>query len=182
MRAAPGQGGGAVYFLGTLPGTSSLARDGVAMFALLHRALGQGALTLGRAQSRVAGAGALGANPGLWQPVEARTANSFAEDLPLHAGVYASGEQLVALNHPPSEDAAQALTTTQLNELFARLDFQVLTDTLEDSRSLTNEVWRTFLIGVAAALLAEALLCLPGKREPPAGTRAARPFATAATP
>ena len=181
MRAAPGQGGGAAYFLGTLPGTSSLARDGVAMFALLHRALGQGALTLGRAQARVAGAGALGPDPGQWQPVEARAAGGFAEDLPLHAGVYASGEQLVALNHPPGEDAAQALTNAQLDELFAGLDFQVLTDTLEDSRSLTNEIWRTFLIAVAAAILAEALLCLPGRRELPAGTRAARPFATAAT-
>ncbi len=181
MRAAPGQGGGAVYFLGTLPGTSSLARDGVVMFALMHRALGQGALTLGRAQARAAGPGALGPNPEQWQPVDAHAVNSFAEDLPLHAGVFASGERLVALNHPSSEDVPQVLTTAQLGELFAGLDYQVLTDTLEDSRSLTNEVWRTFLIIVAVAILGEALLCLPGRRELPAATRATRPFATAAT-
>ena len=181
MRAAPGQGGGAVYFLGTLPGTSSLARDGVVMFALLHRALNQGALTLGRAQSRVAGVGALGTDPTQWQSVEEGAANRFVEDLPLHAGVYASGDRLVALNHPPSEDVPQALTTAQLNELFAGLDFQVLADTLENSRSLTNEVWRTFLIVVAAALLGEALLCMPGRREPPASARVTRPFATASS-
>ena len=32
------------------------------------------------------------------------------------------------------------------------------------SRSLASEVWRTFLLFMAAALLIEALLCLPGKR------------------
>ena len=178
LRAAPGQGGGAAYFLGTLPGASSLARDGVVMFALLHRALGQGALTLGKAQSRVAAAGALGPDPGQWQPVDARAARSFAEDLPLHAGVFTSGERFVALNHPPSEDVTQALSTAQLNELFAGLDFQVLTDSLEDGHSLTNEVWRTFLLAVAAAILGEALLCLPGRREPAVGVREGRPFAS----
>lgn len=180
MRSAPGQGG-AVYFLGTLPATSSLARDGVVMFALMHRALGQGALTLGRAQARMAGAGALGPDPGRWQPVDARTVNSFAEDLPLHTGVFTSGERLVALNHASSEDVAQTISTAQLDELFAGLDFQVLTDSLDDTRSLTNEVWRTFLIAVAAAILGEALLCLPGRRELPAAPRVARSFAAAGT-
>ena len=181
MRSAPGQGGGAVYFLGTLPATSSLARDGVVMFALTHRALGQGALTLGRAQARIAGAGALGPDLGQWQSVDARVVNSFAEDLPLHAGVFTLGERLVALNHPPSEDVAQMLSTAQLGELFAGLDFQVITDSIEDTRSLTNEVWRTFLIAVAATILGEALLCLPGRRELPVTARPTRAFA-AATP
>jgi hypothetical protein len=54
-----------------------------------------------------------------------------------------------------------------LDELFAGLDFHVLTNTLEDGHTLTNEVWRTFLLAMAVALLGEALLCMPGKREVP---------------
>jgi hypothetical protein len=41
----------------------------------------------------------------------------------------------------------------------------VLTDSLEDGRDLTNEVWRTFLIAMAIAIIAEALLCMPERRE-----------------
>ena len=165
-RAAPGQGGGGnAYFLGTLPGTSSLARDGVVLFALLQRALNEGAETLGKAQARFAGAHALGDNPGEWHPVDGQETNGFAEGLPLHAGVVASGDRLVALNRPPGEDLPQTLPATRLNELFAGLDFRVLADTLEDSRSLTNEVWRTFLMVMAVCILGEALLCLPPKRE-----------------
>ncbi len=182
VRASPGQGSGNAYFLGTLPGTSSLARDGVVMFALLHRALNEGALTLGKAQARSAGAQALGPDPGQWHPVDTQEAANFAEGLPLHAGVFASGDRLVALNRPPGEDLPQTLSTARLNELFAGLDFRVLTDTLEDSRSLTNEVWRTFLIALAACLLGEALLCLPPRREVPAGARKSDAFPATAPP
>ena len=170
VRASPEQGSnGNVYFLGTLPGASSLARDGVVLFALLHRALGEGALTLGKAQVRAAAVHALGPDPGQWHPVETTEPTGFAEGLPLHAGVLASGERLVALNRPPGEDAPETLSTARLNELFAGLDFRVLADTLEDSRSLTNEVWRTFLLTMAFCLVGEALLCLPPRREAAAG-------------
>lgn len=166
LRAAPGQqGNGNAYFLGTLPGTSSLARDGVVMFALLHRALNEGAVTLGKAQARAAGVGALGPDPGQWHPADGADAASYTASLPLHAGVLMAGDRLVALNRPPSEDQPQTLSTPRLNELFAGLDFQVLADTLEDNRSLTNEVWRTFLLVVAACLLGEALLTMPPRRE-----------------
>lgn len=166
VRAAPGQqGNGNAYFLGTSPGNSSLARDGVVMFALLQRALNEGALTLGKAQARVCAAGALGPDPGQWQPADGTEANSYAAGLPLRASVVASGDRLMALNRPPSEDQPQTLSSTRLNELFAGLDYQVVADTLENNRSLTNEVWRTFLLVVAACLVGEALLTLPAKRE-----------------
>jgi len=155
--------GGNVYFLGTLPGpgSSSLARDGVVMFALLHRALNEGATSLGKAQQRFASANALGADPSKWKPVEQKAS------LPLRAGVVASGDNLIALNRPPGEDQPQVLSMPALDELFAGLDFHVLTNTLEDGHTLTNEVWRTFLLAMAVALLGEALLCMPGKREVP---------------
>lgn len=165
MRAASDRAGG-VYFLGTLPGpgASSLARDGVVMFAMLHRALNDGARSLGKAQQRVAAASSLGGDLSKWKPADPKAAEIVSASLPLRAGVVASGDKLTALNRPSGEDDAQVLTTTSLNELFAGLDFRVLTDNLEDGRSLTNEVWRAFLIAMALALIAEALLCMPEKR------------------
>ena len=160
--------GGSVYFFGVLPasGDSSLARDGVVMFALLHRALEQGAHTLGKAQQRIASATALGTDPGKWRPVEQKEHGEvvLSASLPLRAGIVTAKDQIIALNRPLSEDQPDALSTPELNELFTGLDFRVLTDTLEDSRSLTNEIWRTFLIAAAIALLGEALLCMPPKR------------------
>ena len=52
-----------------------------------------------------------------------------------------------------------------LHELFAGLDYRRLEDTVENSRGLTSEVWRTFLIAAALFLLGEALLCMPARRE-----------------
>ncbi|HEX4083566.1 MAG TPA: BatA domain-containing protein [Chthoniobacteraceae bacterium] len=155
--------GGGVYFLGTLPdsGSSSLARDGVVMFAMLHRALDQGAATLGKAQQGYAAANALGPDPSLWKPVEQGTP---LIEMPLHAGVVASGDRLIALNRPPGEDAVPVVSDAGIRDLFSGLDYRVLTGTLEDKRSLTNEVWRTFLICMALAILGEALLCMPPRK------------------
>jgi hypothetical protein len=166
MRSTAGPRG-SVYFLGTLPGpgASSLARDGVVMFALLHRALNEGARTLGKAQQRLASVSALGGDTAKWRPVERIRDALSSESLPLRAGVVTSGDQIIALNRPPGEDQPETLSTTDLNELFAGLDFRVLTDTLEDGRTLTSEVWRTFLIAMALALVGEALLCMPPRRE-----------------
>jgi hypothetical protein len=159
--------GGNVYFLGTLPGpgSSSLARDGVVMFAMLQRALNQGVATLGKAQQHYASAIALGDDPGKWHPVAPENGTVMPEELPLHAGVFSFKDRLIALNRPPGEDQPQTLSSSDLNDLFAGLDFHVLNDTVENGHNLTNEVWRTFLLLVAMALVGEALLCMPPRRE-----------------
>jgi hypothetical protein len=159
---------GNAYFLGTLPGpgASSLARDGVVMFALLHRALNQGVATLGKAQQRYASAAVLGDDPTKWKLVEPENEAVVPDNLPLRAGVVSSGDKLVALNRPPGEDQPGTLASSDLNDLFAGLDFHVVNDTLENGRNLTNEVWRTFLMLVALALIGEALLCMPPRPEP----------------
>lgn len=178
MRSSLEQAGG-VYFLGTLPGpgASNLARDGVVMFALAHRTLNHGARMLGKAQQREAGAGSLGADVARWRPLEAGAEGVASINLPLRAGILGSEDRLAALNRPLGEDRLQMLSATTVNELFAGLDFRLLTDSLEDGRSLTNEIWRTFLLLMAAAIVGEALLCMPSRREAVrmAGRREERP-------
>jgi Aerotolerance regulator N-terminal len=166
MRSSQDQAG-RVYFLGTLPSpaASSLARDGVVMFALLHRALNYGAQSLGKAQQRWASATALGNDPGQWHAADEKAKAVLSADRPLHAGVAAAGDRLIALNRPPGEDDPQTVGATELDALFSGLDYRVLTDTLEDRRSLTNEIWRTFLMAMALALIGEALLCMPPRAE-----------------
>jgi hypothetical protein len=158
---------GNAYFLGTLPGSSSssLARDGVVMYALLQRALNQGAATLGTAQQRYASAAVLGDDPAKWKLVAPDDASILPQNLPLRAGIVSSGDRLVALNRPPGEDQPATLAQSDLNDLFSGLDFHVVNSTLENGHSLTNEVWRTFLFLAALALVGEALLCMPPPRD-----------------
>ena len=97
--------------------------------------------------------------------MEQKSEALISATLPLRAGVLVAGEQVTALNRPPGEDQPGVISVPALSELFAGLDFRVLTDSLEDGRNLTNEVWRTFLIAMAVAILGESLLCMPGRRE-----------------
>lgn len=162
-----GTGEGGAWFLGTLTGagSSTLARDGVVMFAMLHRAMQEGARGLGKAQQREVGVTALGKGDlGEWKRRGGETV--LSSEQPLRAGVVESGERMIALNRPLREDRPETLGKTVLDELFAGLDHHLIEDQVENETSLASEVWRTFLILMAVALLAEALLCMPGKREP----------------
>ncbi len=159
-------GEGSAWFLGTPtgPGFSSLARDGVVMFAMLHRALQEGARGLGKAQQREASATALGSgDAGVWK--RQGTLAVLSSEQPLRAGVVENGERIAALNRPLREDRPETLGKAVLDELFAGLDHHLIEDQVESEASLASEVWRTFLFLMAAALLGEALLCMPGKRE-----------------
>lgn len=158
-------GDGNAWFLGTLPGSgsSSLARDGVVMFAMLHRALNEGARNLGKAQQREAGASALGSGDlSVWKR---HGETILSSEQPLRAGIVENGERLVALNRPLREDRPEMLGQAALAELFAGLDYHTIEDQVENNASLASEVWRTFLFVMALALLGEALLCMPAKRE-----------------
>ncbi|MDB6071032.1 MAG: hypothetical protein JWL81_2203 [Verrucomicrobiales bacterium] len=191
LAQAARDGGNGAYFLTTLPtvGDSSLARDGVVMFAMLHRALQDGAATLGNARQKSAAVDALGAEPAAWKRLDIENADSVLPvDRPLRAGVLeraAGGSAgsadnnsgagaatggtgkdslLIALNRPPDEDAPQTVGRAVLEELMAGLDWRLLERTLENEKSLTSEIWRTFLLLMAAALVLEALLSMPPRR------------------
>ena len=146
----------------------SLARDGVVMFAMLHRALNEGARSLGKAQQRDASATALGSGDlSAWKRHGPAILSS---EQPLRAGIVENGDRLVALNRPLREDHPETLGKAALAELFAGLDYHVIGDQVENDASLASEIWRTFLFVMALALLGEALLCMPAKRDPQPST------------
>ena len=175
MRALPDTDSdevhGSAVFLSALPGTghSTLARDGVVLFAALHRLLQAGAGSLGNAQVKEAGRGALGTQAALWKPNTEAQGEAVASPpsflRPLQAGIYQNGEQLVALNQSERENQLRYLHPDQVAPLFQGLDFRILTTNVQDGGELASEVWSTFLLLMAALLVLEALLSLPALGE-----------------
>ena len=175
--------GGAVYFLSTYPTPthSNLGRNGVTLFALVHRALEFAAESQGAAKQLTAGTEPAKQVADMeWVTAEAHAAR-VAEDKsytpPIAAvrsfvsGIYRlkgeETEQYVALNRPASEvRSSAALANDEIRELLTGLDFQILEGELNPSRSLASEIWRVFVVLMGLALLAEAFLCLPDKPEP----------------
>ena len=122
--------------------------------------------SLGKAQHRSAGSDVLADQAAAWKPMGIEGDPRLSMDRALRAGIleHPSGGLRVALNRPLGEDDPTALGETALEEIFAGLDWRLLERTLENDKSLTSEIWRTFLILMAAAIIFEALLCMPRKR------------------
>ncbi len=162
---------GHAYFCTTLPQAaySSLAQDGVAFYVMLHRCLDLGAASLGKARHYTAGS--LAANEVKdWEPLDDRLKNIVSLDRPNRAGAFRRGEQLVAVNRPPLEDAPQTLTAEDLAQLFGQLNYRLMEDQVENQSGLASEIWKLFLVAMALALVAEAWLCLPEPKAPAVAT------------
>jgi hypothetical protein len=84
----------------------------------------------------------------------------------INAGAYQNGENWLALNRPPAEDAAPVLDAGQVERLFSGLDFRHVEQNIGDTGSLASEIWRAFLVLMGVALFTEACLCLPEKKLP----------------
>ncbi len=154
------EGMGAAYFLGALPqvGQSTMARDGVVFYVLLHRALQQGASAI--APARVVEAG-LDALPGEgWNPVDAENV-ALEEERAFQPGVFEREGLLRALQRPAAEDGIMTLPEDTLRGLMGDLTYQVVKDEAGKQDSLISEIWRTFLVLMALALLVESFLTLP---------------------
>jgi hypothetical protein len=153
---------GGVYFLATTPSPSdsSLAADGVVLYVALQRAIATGSESLGNTRQMIAGQPTLDTT---WQPL-ATGEEALSSEYSYQAGVYASDERLMAINRSSAEALAPALSAEQVDGLFAGLDFDRVTDQAGNLTSLTREIWRVFLVGMIAALVVEAGLCLPKPR------------------
>lgn len=155
---------GHAWFCGIYPllESSSLLEDGVAFYVSLQRAIELGATASGKTQVRE-----LNLTDELsdkWEVVEAidSEANSDIEKQ-LLAGVFRLEDQTRAYNRPKNEGTQKVLSVEKIQEIFGDLKIQMLLDEAGQKNELVREIWRVFIYLVALALLAEALLSLPGK-------------------
>jgi hypothetical protein len=156
---------GGVYFCATTsdPGDSSLAANGVVLYVLVQRALAAGDAALGPLRQLVAG-DAENEQPAQWRQLAGRP-DAVSTEYPHHAGVYQSGDKLLAVNRSSREDLAAVLSDDRVADLFKGLDFTRLDDRAGHLSHLVEEVWRQFLVAMMVSLLIESALCLPRRRD-----------------
>lgn len=159
---------GAMYFLATWPVAthSSLDREGITLFAMLHRAIAGGAESLGAAKQFDAGSIPSRAVSSLPVLAPKSATSALAQSRPYRAGIYGKPDQLIALNRPLVEDDSPPMPAAEMESLFAGLDYQVIDDKLGSGQSLASEIWKTFVILMGLALLAESILCMPPRPAP----------------
>ena len=166
----PGADG--VYFWATTPAPrdSSLAAEGVVLYAVVQRAIDRGLAVLGKARQADAGAaGELADAAEPWQRL-AGPGDAVSTEIGLHAGVFAAGERLLALNRPTAEDAARVVADDRIDGLFRDLTMTRIRGRAGSGDSLVQEIWRAFLIARLLALIVEGLLSMPRRQqEPPLG-------------
>jgi hypothetical protein len=157
---------GAVYFCGLSPepAATSLATDGIAFFALLHRVLQKGVTSGARSQQWDAGADAL--TDGSWERL-GTPADAAGAERSLQAGAYQSGDRFRALNRPVEEGDPRRIDDGELGSLLAGFDYRVIEGKAGEGGALANEIWRSLMILMAVALLAEAILCMPPAADAP---------------
>jgi hypothetical protein len=155
---------GGAYFCATTtdPGDSALAADGVVLYVFVQRVLAAGASALGKARQLVAGEA--GEQPAGWRQL-AGPADAVSTDYVHHAGVYAAGDRLLAVNRAVAEDQTAVLAPERVAELFRGLNFTRVDDQAGSTAGLIQEVWRPFLVAMLIALLVEAGLCLPRRAQ-----------------
>lgn len=160
LRAATD--GGAVWFCSTLPvsSASTLVSNGVTFYIMLQRALARGAAALGTARHLPAGSPAL-QTVSEWSGLDELSAETLVSQRAITAGLYRSGERLLAVNRPLEEDSSAVISDDTLAQVLAGLEYTRIDDTVGGASQLASEIWRTFLILMLIALIAEALLCVP---------------------
>lgn len=156
---------GGVYFCSTLPTAefSSLERDGVVFYVMMQRALAEGCSTLADASQRDAAVDAL-TDRDQWEAIAPEGNAASLSQRGLHAGVYRDETYWVAVNRSQAEDVAKPAPIESVDSIFEGLSYRRIDVEVGDTSSLANELWRTFLIAMAVALIVEAVLSLPSKK------------------
>ncbi|MGB7346392.1 MAG: BatA domain-containing protein [Pirellulaceae bacterium] len=155
---------GGVYFCttSTAGDQSSFAKNGIVMYVVVQRAISQGLSALGQTVQRVAGN--IAEPTEAWRQVAGPT-ETLSSQYAFQSGVYQVGEaedaQWLAVNRSLKEDQRDTLADKQLSALFAGLDFSRVDDSAGSLSGIVREIWRVFLLLMIAAMLLEALLCIP---------------------
>jgi hypothetical protein len=165
---------GGVYFCATTTDLkdSTLAPNGVVLYAALQRALASGAAVLGNTRQLTAGSPPTDITAA-WSKL-AGSETALSTEYPFQAGVYSAGDRTLAVNRPAAEDAASIVPATRVEQLFQGLDFVQVEGEAGSTNSLMQEIWRLFLTAMMIALVAEAALCLPKISRPQAAVQGGR--------
>jgi len=155
---------GSVCFCGLSPDAeaTSLAEDGVAFFAVLHRLLGRAASSGSLAQHWEAGPGTLA--DGDWERL-AGFGEAAGVERGFQAGVYRNGARWRAVNRAADEASTLTLGPDALGELLEGFDYRMIAAKAGEGGALAHEIWRSLVALMGVALLVEAILCLPAAPE-----------------
>ena len=175
-RAADNSG---IYWCTTLPTPrdSSLAGEGIVLYAVVQRAIDRGLLPLLGARQLEAGAESAaaargGAGEAAWERLAGSSA-TLSTEVGLHSGVYSAGGRLVAVNRPAAEDAAAKISDERIDSLFRGLSYSRISGQAGAGESVVQEIWRAFLIAMLGALVLEGILSMPRRARPAAVGKAA---------
>jgi hypothetical protein len=169
-------GRGEIYFCASLPANDwSTLSDGDVLVPMLQRMLQSGARRLQNAVMAICGDLPAGLAQLSWSGV-----SEGARNPKIHAGVYKSGDRLLAVNRPATEDEPERLDSSRAMALFGDLPAQVFRDVGSRADQLQGEIWRLFLFGMMIFLLVEGWLILPQTRRAEETPRAAKPRPEAA--
>jgi len=158
-------GKGEIYFCASLPNLEwSTLADGPVIVPMLQRLLQTGARRL--QQVSMGSCGELSATDRArqWTCVD----STASKNIQLQAGVYRSGEKLVAVNRPLAEDEPEILDTDETRNLFRGVTFQLWEERESRGQVLQREIWRVFLFAMLGFLLVEGFLLLPKQQAPTA--------------
>lgn len=154
-------GGGQVLFVGTLPEANwSDLGDGPVLVPMLQRLLEAGSGRLSPYRMVAAGE---------WVPDRAAswmslTSDNETADPAVEAGVYRSGEQLIAVNRPAREDLPEVLGREDAIRLFGEVPVKWFGDDAGAFRAPEGELWRLLVGAILILLMAEGWLSLPERR------------------
>jgi hypothetical protein len=161
-------GKGEVYFCASLPQAdwSSLG-EGPVLVPMLQRLLVTGGRHLQQASFADCGELSSVDLARQWVSVD----STRQKDIRFEAGVYRSGDRLLAVNRPPAEDEPDILDADETRKLFVGLPVQTLEERQFGVGQLQGEVWRVFVFAMLLFLIGEGILILPGRSPAPSPAR-----------
>ncbi len=162
-----------IYFCGTraTDDHSTLARNGIVLYAVIQRALAEGAESLAAARQVVAGS-VDGVQAERWQRLSSDE-TAVSTRYRFHAGAYEEDERLYAVNRSVEEDRPLIVDPERMAGLFQGLQFDRVDEQIGEDNALLREIWATFLFLMLLALIVEAALSIPRRRIAQAGVNPA---------
>ena len=156
-------GRGEIYFCTVQPTDDwSSLTDGPVLVPMLQRMLQSGARRLQQASSITCGELSVVDQGKEWTSID----STEHKDIRTQAGVYKSGDRLLAVNRPTAEDEPEILDQPEIQKLFGSLPLQLFQEKRVETSQLQGEVWRLFVFAMILFLIIEAVLILPPPNRP----------------